>query len=121
MTTGKRRLGGWGFEGESMAPSPELLAWLGEHIGPAHPIPGVAAPPPELPTDDLGELPAELSTDSLDRLAHGRGQGLVDVLRIRSGLVPALPDAVCRPTNTDEVEAVLRDGRRPSAIRNSNL
>ena len=59
MTTGKRRLGGWGFEAESMAPSPELLAWLGEHIGPAHPVPGVAAPPPELPTDDLGELPAE--------------------------------------------------------------
>jgi alkyldihydroxyacetonephosphate synthase len=92
-----------------MAPSPELLAWLGEHIGPAaHPVPAAAAPPPELPTDNLGELPTELSTDSLDRLAHARGQGLVDVLRIRSGLVPALPDAVCRPTHADEVEAVLR-------------
>jgi len=109
MTTAKRRLGGWGFEGESMAPSPEFLEWLGEHIGPAaHPVPRIAAPPPELPTDDLGELPAELSTDSLDRLAHARGQGLVNVLRLRSGLVPALPDAVCRPTTADEVEAVLR-------------
>ncbi len=92
-----------------MAPSPELLVWLGKHIGPAaHPVPATAAAPPEIPTEDLGKLPAELSTDSHDRLAHARGQGLIDVLRIRSGLVPALPDGVCRPSNADEVEAVLR-------------
>ncbi len=92
-----------------MAPSPELLAWLDARIGPAaHPVPDIAASPPELPTQGLGELPAELSTDPLDRLAHARGQGLADVLRVRSGLVPALPDGVCRPTNTDQVEAVLR-------------
>jgi len=109
MITAKRRLGGWGFEGESLVPSPDLLVWLDAHIGPAaHPVPAAAAPPPELPAEDLGTLPAELSTDGLDRLAHARGQGLVDVLRIRSGLVPALPDGVCRPTDADEVEAVLR-------------
>jgi len=109
MTTAKRRLGGWGFEGESLLPSLELLAWLDAHIGPAaHPVPAAAAPPPELPAEDLGTLPAELSTDPLDRLAHARGQGLIDVLRVRSGLVPALPDGVCRPTDADEVEAVLR-------------
>jgi len=109
MTTGKRRLGGWGFEDESLLPSPELLAWLDAHIGPAaHPVPATTAAPPEIPAEDLGELPAELSTDTLDRLAHARGQGLIDVLRIRSGLVPALPDAVCRPTDAYEVEGVLR-------------
>jgi len=109
METPRRRLGGWGFEGEGLLPSPELLAWLDARIGPAaHPVPAVAAAPPELSTEDLGTLPAELSTDPLDRLAHARGQGLVDVLRVRSGLVPALPDGVCRPTDTDEVEAVLQ-------------
>jgi len=109
MTHHRRRLGGWGFEGESLLPSPELLAWLDVHIGPAaHPVPATAAAPPEISPENLGSLPAELSTDSLDRLAHARGQGLIDVLRIRSGLVPALPDGVCRPTGADEVEAVLR-------------
>jgi alkyldihydroxyacetonephosphate synthase len=109
MTDHRRRLGGWGFEGESLLPSPELLAWLNTRIGPAaHPVPAAAAAPPELPAEDLGMLPAKVSTDPLDRLAHARGQGLVDVLRVRSGLVPALPDGVCRPTDTDEVEAVLR-------------
>jgi len=109
METPRRRLGGWGFEGESLLPSPELLDWLVARIGPAvHSVPAAAAAPSELSSEDLGTLPAEVSTDPLDRLAHARGQGLVDVLRVRSGLVPALPDAVCRPRDTDEVESVLR-------------
>ncbi|MFV2073795.1 MAG: FAD-binding oxidoreductase, partial [Thermoanaerobaculales bacterium] len=108
MSTPRRRLGGWGFEGESFPVSKELLAWLLERIGPAeHRVPAVAAAPPEALGADLGELPAEVSVDPLDRLAHARGQGLADVLRLRGGLVPALPDGVCRPRDRDEVEAIL--------------
>jgi alkyldihydroxyacetonephosphate synthase len=108
MVTPRRRLGGWGFEGERIEPSAQLLAWLGERIGPPeHPQPEGAAPPPGAAAAGLGALPVELSTDPLDRLAHARGQGLVDVLRLRCGLVPALPDAVARPRDAAEAAAAL--------------
>jgi len=85
-----------------------LLEWLAAHIGRAeHPVAAEAASPPELAAADLGDLGADVSADSVDRLAHARGQGLVDVLRIRGGLVTALPDGVCRPSDPDEVATVL--------------
>ncbi len=49
----------------------------------------------------------EPAIDRIDRLGHARGQGLVDVLRLRTGRVPALPDAVVRPADADEVATVL--------------
>jgi len=103
-----RRLGGWGFEGQSFQPSEQLLRWLGERLGPAlYPVPAEAAAPPDLKAVELGDLGADLSRDPFDRLAHARGQGLVDVLRMRGGRVPALPDGVCRPADAEEVAAVL--------------
>ncbi len=68
--------------------------------------------PPSLPARPLPQLPCELSVDPRDRLAHCRGQGLVDVIRLRTGLIPALPDGVCRPANAGEVAAVLDECRR---------
>ena len=104
----RRRLGGWGFEGESFQPSEQLLRWLEERLGPAlFPVPAEAAAPPDLKAVELGDLGADLSLDPIDRLAHARGQGLVDVLRIRGGRVPALPDGVCRPSDSKQVAAVL--------------
>lgn len=108
MTAARRRLGGWGFEGVSLPPSPQLLAHLTAAVGAAaHPAPPAAAAPPEIAPADLGQLGVELSRDPLDRLAHARGQGLVDVLRLRYGLVSALPDAVARPRDGAEVAALL--------------
>ncbi len=108
MTSTIRRLGGWGFEGQSLPPSRQLLEWLAARIGlAAHPVPATAADPPDIDAEDLGVLPADVSTDPFDRLGHARGQGLADVLRVRMGAVPALPDAVCRPATADEVAAVL--------------
>ena len=108
MTETRRRLGGWGFEDQTYPPSNQLMEWLAERIGRAeHPVPREAAPPPDLAAADLGDIAAEVSADPVDRLAHARGQGLVDVLRIRGGLVPALPDGVCRPRHTKEVATVL--------------
>jgi alkyldihydroxyacetonephosphate synthase len=108
MTSMNRRLGGWGFESECLPPSRQLLEWLTAHVGLAlHPVPPTAADPPDVDAADLGDLPVQVSTDPVERLAHARGQGLVDVLRFRTGAVPALPDAVCRPGTADEVTAVL--------------
>jgi len=103
-----RRLGGWGFEGESYPPSPELIEWLDIRIDePLHPMAAGPVTAPTIAPKQLPAFPLELSTDSVDRLAHSRGQGLVDVVRLRTGLVPAMPDGVCRPADSDQVEAVL--------------
>ncbi len=105
----KRRLVGWGFEGESYSPSQELLAWCRQRLGETRPGASIDLSTVRLPGHrDLPDLGLEPSTEYFDRMAHCRGQGLPDILRMREGNVPALPDAVLRPTNAEEVETVLR-------------
>ncbi len=85
-----------------------MIQWLTNTVGRPGPSLGSAglsigeASPRALPP-----LSIETSTDSRDRLFHARGQGLIDIIRLRSGTVPAVPDAVVRPTNTDEVVKIL--------------
>lgn len=103
-----RRIGAWGFADEGYPAPAQLLARLEEHIGETSPFPRkdpsslhVVAP------RALPAFPIEASGDARDRLVHARGQGLTDLIRLRSGTVSAFPDAVLRPQNDDEVEAVL--------------
>jgi len=106
--TRRRRLGAWGFEGERYEPSPALLAWLEERLGPTVPLP--RADPAAIPAPAPRPLPpfgAPTSTEPQDRIAHARGAGLPDLLRLRAGALPALPDAVLRPGDDAAVEAVL--------------
>lgn len=106
--TRRRRIGAWGFEGETYEPSPALLAWLGERLGPSKPLGRVPLARIVLPRRrKLPRLAARSSTDDGDRLAHARGQGLPDLLRLRAGKVPAAPDAVVRPAHEGEVTATL--------------
>ena len=86
-----------------------MLEWLEERLGPSEPLPAPASPSSFLPGPGraLPELPGLVSFDPLDRLTHARGQGLPDLLRLRSGAVPAVPDAVAWPENDAEVEATL--------------
>ena len=87
-----------------------MLGWLRERLGDGTPFPSFNADAIDVPQGaslpDLG--PAPLSHDDRDRLAHARGQGISDLLRLRSGAVPAVPDAVARPRHDDEVETLLR-------------
>lgn len=108
ITPRPRRLGGWGFEDERLEPSPAMLAWLAGRFAAGAPLPrfdpasaGALPAPRALPA-----LPA-LSTDPLDRLAHARGQGLTDLVRLRSGTVPAAPDGVLRPVDAAAVAAAI--------------
>jgi alkyldihydroxyacetonephosphate synthase len=48
-----------------------------------------------------------VSTDDHDRVTHGRGKSLTDLIRQRRGELGRLPDAVVRPAEEDEVAAVL--------------
>ena len=91
-----------------------MLAWLEERLGPSEPFPSFEPEAVEVPAasplPELGSV--ELSTDGLDRLAHARGQSLIDLIRLRSGTVPATPDAVARPTDDRELEKLLHAADR---------
>src|SRR6187200_28066 len=98
----RRRLAGWGFEGVAVPPPAAMLGWLAERLGPG--MPSVVVPPR---LDAIGKprklpaLPGATSTNALDRLAHARGQGLPDLLWLRGGGAPAVPDAVVRAEEHD--------------------
>jgi alkyldihydroxyacetonephosphate synthase len=103
----QRRLAGWGFEGVAVPPPAAMLRFLEERLGPGTPSAVVAPRLERLPKPrKLPKLAAEVSTDPLDRLAHARGQGLPDLLWLRSGGAPAAPDAVARPRE-EEVAGLL--------------
>jgi alkyldihydroxyacetonephosphate synthase len=61
-------------------------------------------------------LAGEVSTDPLDRLLHGRGKSLHDLVRTRRGELGRLPDAVVAPGDEDEVAAVLRAAIEHNAV-----
>jgi alkyldihydroxyacetonephosphate synthase len=109
----RRRRAGWGFEGESFPPSESLLQWLTDRLGPTIAYPSFDpssfhfAEPHTLP-----HLPGQISLEPLDCLAHARGQGLPDLLRLRAGAVSALPDAVARPGSATEIEQILHQCSR---------
>jgi alkyldihydroxyacetonephosphate synthase len=54
------------------------------------------------------ERGGDVSTDAHDRVVHGRGKSLRDLVRQRRGELGRLPDAVVRPTDEAGVEAVVR-------------
>ena len=53
--------------------------------------------------------------DPEDRIRHARGQNLPDWIALRSGRLPALPDAVARPTDAAGVRDLL-DRARPRRL-----
>jgi alkyldihydroxyacetonephosphate synthase len=95
-----------------------MVAWLWERLGlspeAGSPLPRFDAGRQSAPTArDLPDLgPAQLSTDALDRVAHSRGQGTPDLLRLRSGTVRRLPDAVARPADEAQLATLLRSASR---------
>ena len=111
---------GWGDPGVEFTheDKPALAPFLRENLGIDVTRAGVAAPPferlevpdPELP-DPLRaalERAADVSTDAHDRVEHGRGKSLRDLVRQRRGELGRLPDAVVRPADEAAVEAVVR-------------
>lgn len=120
MSSRRRRIDGWGFAGESYPPSPALLRWLGERLGEGEPFPSLD--PGDLGSDDppaVGSLPdlgCAVDRDLPSRLACSRGQGLPDLLRLRSGTVPRLADAVARPADDGDLRSLLAAGDRHGLV-----
>jgi alkyldihydroxyacetonephosphate synthase len=73
----------------------------------------LALPAPRLDRRTLGRLRAAcgeewVRTSDLERVTHSLGRSLPDLLRLRSGDLPAPCDAVVYPSDEGEVAAVLR-------------
>lgn len=103
-----RRWNGWGDDATHY-PLPESAAhFLAERLGPGEPTPDAplpqvlaAVPASRLPAHPLLNLQAE------DRLRHARGQSLPDWVALRSGRIPAFPDAVAYPASDEDVRVLF--------------
>jgi alkyldihydroxyacetonephosphate synthase len=111
---------GWGDPGVRFTheDKPELAPFLREALGidvtgageAAPPLERLRVPAPNLPPALLAALEraADVSTEPEDRVVHGRGKSLRDLVRQRRGELGRLPDAVVRPADEAAVEAVVR-------------
>ena len=110
---------GWGDPARRTGLPENARAWLDREVGlgrPSSPVPldrlVTDAPPSQLPAEARAALvdavgAGAVAEDADRRLRHAAGRSYLDLLRLRAG-TPALPDAVVRPSDADEVEAVLR-------------
>ena len=57
-----------------------------------------------------------VSTDPLDRVVHGRGKSLRDLVRQRRGDIPRPPDVVVRPAGEEQVTAVMAAALEADAV-----
>ncbi|NWH09436.1 MAG: FAD-binding oxidoreductase [Alphaproteobacteria bacterium] len=117
----KMRWNGWGWidHPDPSAAVPDLWSRIAVELGmpallatPARPLGAIDAPAPRLGDADLavfkdivGEV--NLRTDAQERASHARGKSYHDLLILRSGRLPELPDAVLYPSAADEVLRIL--------------
>ncbi len=104
-----RRWNGWGDETITYPVPPRALAFLEASLGEGTRLEDAsleavvaAAPPPKLPAG------AMLSNEPEVRLRHALGQSLPDWIALRSGRIPAFPDAVAFPESSSDVRDLLR-------------
>ncbi|UNX55312.1 FAD-binding oxidoreductase [Georgenia sp. TF02-10] len=113
---------GWGVEGIAFhhQDKPKMAPFVMDKIGIDLSAPGT--PPPDFADIDvpaprlepaLGEAlraavgPEHVVLDDLDRVVHTYGKGLPDLVRVRRGDLPRVPDAVVYPADEEQVRAVV--------------
>jgi alkyldihydroxyacetonephosphate synthase len=104
-----RRWNGWGFEGESF-PLPEAVrAWLEARVGVGDALPAVPEAEIEVPQPRaLPPLPVTVASDRAVRLRYACGHSFPDLVALRTGAIPAFPDAVCFPESPAQVGELVR-------------
>jgi alkyldihydroxyacetonephosphate synthase len=122
---------GWGHEGTEFTheDKPALAPYIVDAIGVDVRRAGLSrarredldVPAASLPDALRGALEdavttAFVSTDELDRVVHGRGKSLRDLVLQRRGELARIPDVVVRPGTEDEVGAVLRAAVAADAV-----
>lgn len=113
---------GWGEEGVAFNPNdkPSLPKFVWDRIGidvlaeaPGAPdFSEIDVPASNADDELLGELRAivgdhNVHLDDLDRVVHTYGKGLRDLVRIRRGEIPRVPDAVVYPANEGQVQQIV--------------
>lgn len=113
---------GWGVEGIAFhhEDKPHFAPFVLDKIGIDLSLPGT--PPPqfddiEVPESRLGEDLGKalrsavgdhhVITEDMDRVVHTYGKGMRDLVWVRAGHLPRIPDVVVYPANEDEVRAVV--------------
>jgi alkyldihydroxyacetonephosphate synthase len=122
---------GWGNEGVEFSheDKPALAPFIADKIGVdvrvrnAAPVRFEELPiaDPILPSELRSDLEqaagaAFVSTEALDRVVHGRGKSLRDLIRQRQGYLPRLPDVVVRPGSEEDVGGIVQAALRADAV-----
>ena len=122
---------GWGDEGVAFtdADKPALAPFIRANLGldvtrsTARPLPfsSLTVPEPAVPPVLRAALEEAVgaeavSVDALDRVVHGRGKSLRDLVLQRRGELGRLPDAVVRPGSEEEVAAVMAAALENDAV-----
>jgi alkyldihydroxyacetonephosphate synthase len=122
---------GWGDESVSFTHEgkPELAPFIERVLGLDVRRPGTSSisfedldvPPPALPAGLRADLEAAMGaeqvyTGDLDRVVHGRGKSLTDLMRQRRGDLGRLPDVVVRPASEEQVAAIVRAALEADAV-----
>ncbi|OGS59972.1 MAG: hypothetical protein A3K59_11045 [Euryarchaeota archaeon RBG_19FT_COMBO_69_17] len=117
---------GWGWEDKSfpVESRPALWAYLRERLKlPTEPVrrvvplEAIRLPPSLLSPAEIEELREHVGEEGVtiedrDRIAHAVGRGYRDLVRLRSGDLGRLPDAIVFPEDEDSVRRVLELARR---------
>lgn len=103
-----QRWNGWGDEAIHPELGDHARTTLRELLGPGTPPRDATleAVVGAVPASRLAPEPG-LSLDPEDRVRHARGQDLPDLIALRSGRLPAVPDAVARPVDAAGVRQLL--------------
>src|ERR687896_1117419 len=122
---------GWGDESVSFTHEgkPELAPFIERVLEldvrrpgtPAMAFEDLEVPAPALPAGLRAELEAAVGSDHVstgdhERVMHGRGKSLTDLMRQRRGDLGRLPDVVVRPADEDQVIALMRAALEADAV-----
>lgn len=122
---------GWGVPDHAFTAvdKPKLAPFIFEAISVDITVP--ATPPPDFSSLDVPatRLPdglaaaltaavgeTDVSTDDLERVVHTYGKGVRDLVRVRSGYFPRVPDVVVYPGDEDDVVAVTKLAAEHGAV-----
>jgi alkyldihydroxyacetonephosphate synthase len=123
----------WGWGAEDVAFShegkPELGPFIERHLeldvrrlgSPAIAFDELEIPDPAFPPTLAARLDEAVgaehaSTDDHDRVVHGRGKSLTDLIRQRRGDLGRIPDVVVRPGAEEEVAAIVEAALDEDAV-----
>jgi len=113
---------GWGVEGVAFnhRDKPKMAPFVYDKVGidlnaPGSPPPNfddLDVPAPRIGEELTGTLTAAVGRehvrdDDLERVIHTYGKGLPDLVRVRAGDLPRVPDVVVYPADESQVQAVV--------------